>query len=122
MTLVDEFAAYWTPTVLFSAILVFLIAFACTGDWSTWLYRSLAILVLACPCSIIVSAPIPCVIGIASAAQKGVIIKGSSVVEAAGEIDVVGVDKTGTLTKGNFEVSELEEIKSHDGDTSIEPL
>lgn len=122
MTLVDEFAAYWTPTVLFSAILVFLIAFACTGDWSTWLYRSLSILVLACPCSIIVSAPIPCLIGIASAARKGVIIKGSSVVEAAGEIDTIGLDKTGTLTKGNFEVSELEEIKSHDGDTSIEPL
>ena len=122
MTLVDEFAAYWTPAVILCAMVVFFIAYVCTDDWKKWLSRSLAILVLACPCSIIVSAPIPCVIGIASAAQKGVIIKGSSVVEAAGEIDVVGVDKTGTLTKGNFEVNDVENILSHGGDTSIDPL
>ena len=86
------------------------------------MYRSLAMLVLACPCSIVIAAPIPCVIGIANAARKGVIVKGSSVIEAAGEVDTVAVDKTGTLTKGHFELIDMEEINSHEGDTSIDAL
>ena len=61
-------------------------------------------------------------IGIANAARKGVIVKGSSVIEAAGEIDTVAVDKTGTLTKGHFELIDMEEINSHEGDTSIDAL
>lgn len=122
VTLVDDFAAYWTPTVLISAFSLFVIAGAITRDWNCWMYRSLAMLVLACPCSIVIAAPIPCVIGIANAARKGVIVKGSSVIEAAGEVDTVAVDKTGTLTKGHFELIDMEEINSHEGDTSIDAL
>ena len=66
-------------------------------------------LVLACPCSIVIAAPIPCVTGIATAARKGVIIKGSSVIEDTGKVNAVAVDKTGTLTKGHFEVIDIED-------------
>jgi len=85
---------------------MFIAAGATTGDWNIWLKRSLALLVLACPCAIVVAAPIPCVVAIAAAAKRGVLIKGSSVIEKMGEINMIGVDKTGTLTNGFFKVSD----------------
>jgi len=85
---------------------MFLIAGAMTNNWADWLHRSLALLVLACPCSIVIAAPIPCVVAIAEAAKRGVLIKGSSVIEKMGEINMIGIDKTGTLTSGFFRVCE----------------
>ena len=100
--ILDIFSVYWTPGVLVLTFLTFIIAGSVSEDWSLWTYRSLALLVLACPCAVIVSASIPCAIGIAVASQRGVVIKGSSVIERMGEINIVALDKTGTLTKGLF--------------------
>lgn len=102
--IVDRFAMYWTPFILISATLFITISGGVTKDWDTALYRGLLLLVLACPCAIVISAPIPAVCAIAVAARNGVLIRGSSVVERMGIIDSVALDKTGTLTRGFFKV------------------
>jgi len=103
-SIIDDFAVYWTPFVLMTAAGLLVVAGLITGDWHPWLMRSLAVLVLACPCSIVIAAPIPCVIAIASAAKRGVYIKGSSVIEKISKVNVIAMDKTGTLTDGFFKV------------------
>lgn len=105
-TVVDRFAEYWTPAVLILAALFCVIGGGATGKWSVYLERTLVLLVLACPCAVVLAAPIACVCGIAGAAKQGVLIKGSSVIEKLGLIDVIAVDKTGTLTKGFFSLVE----------------
>ncbi len=102
--IVDRFALYWTPFILVSSICFILISGAATEDWNDALYRGLLLLVLACPCAIVISAPIPAVCAIATAARHGVLIRGSSVVERMGLVDSVALDKTGTLTRGFFKV------------------
>jgi Cd2+/Zn2+-exporting ATPase len=103
-SVVDNFATYWTPLILVVSFLFFIIASSVTGEWQTNLYRALVLLVLACPCAVVLAAPIACVCGIAGAAKYGVLIRGSSVIEMLGLIDVVAVDKTGTLTEGFFSI------------------
>ena len=110
-TMLDSFSIYWTPGVLVLTFLTFIIAGSVSEDWSLWTYRSLALLVLACPCAVIVSASIPCAIGIAIASKRGVVIKGSSVIERMGEINLLALDKTGTLTKGLFTCSDRYNIE-----------
>ena len=102
--IVDRFALYWTPFILVSAALFVVISGAVTDNWDDGLYRGLLLLVLACPCAIVISAPIPAVCAIATAARHGVLIRGSSVVERMGLVDSVALDKTGTLTRGFFKV------------------
>jgi len=102
--IVDRFALYWTPFILISATLFIVISGGVTKDWDSALYRGLLLLVLACPCAIVISAPIPAVCAIATAARNGVLIRGSSVVERMGIVDSVALDKTGTLTRGFFKV------------------
>jgi Cd2+/Zn2+-exporting ATPase len=105
-TVVDKFAVFWTPAILIVSLLFFVIGGGATGDWAYYLERALVLLVLACPCAVVIAAPIACVCGIAGAAKHGVLIKGSSVIEILGLINVIGVDKTGTLTKGFFSLIE----------------
>lgn len=103
--IVDQFALYWTPLVLLAAML-YIISYGFTyGEWREVGERGLLILVLACPCAIVISAPIPAVCAIANASRQGVLIRGSTVVEHLALIDTVGLDKTGTLTKGFFKVT-----------------
>ncbi|CAE7315727.1 HMA2 [Symbiodinium microadriaticum] len=102
---VDRFAGVWTPAVLLSALALAVIAGSATHDWHKWTHRALVLLVLACPCSIVIAAPIPSVCAIATAAKHGVLIKGSSVVESLGIAKKLAVDKTGTLTRGFFSVT-----------------
>lgn len=102
--LVDQFAGAWTPFILIAAIALVVLGGATTGDWHKWLNRALVLLVLACPCAIVIAAPIPSVCTIAIAARNGVLIKGSTVVENLGIVKTLAVDKTGTLTKGFFSV------------------
>ena len=80
-TIVDDVAVYWTPSVIAISLSVLIIAGVTSGLWRLWFYRSLALIVLACPCAIVVSAPFPCVVAIALTAKEGVLIKGSSAVE-----------------------------------------
>lgn len=104
--LVDRFAGAWTPFVLIAALTLVLIGGGLSGDWYKWTNRALVLLVLACPCAIVIAAPIPSVCTIAIAARNGVLIKGSTVVENLGIVQTLAVDKTGTLTKGFFSVTE----------------
>jgi len=120
---VDRFAGYYTPVVVVLAILTAAIPplviadpiaveiagypFVFAADWGTWFVRGLTLLVIACPCAFVISTPVSVVSGITSAAKNGVLIKGGNHLEAMGEVDVVALDKTGTLTKGELAVTDL---------------
>ncbi len=98
---VDRFALYYTPAVIVVAVLVFVLPpLAAGGGWGTWLYRSLVLLVIACPCALVISTPVTIVSGLTAAARNGVLIKGGEYLEAVGKADVIAFDKTGTLTLG----------------------
>ena len=97
--LVDTFAQYWTPGVLIGSMLYVIIGGAVTNDWHHHFLRGLTLLVLACPCAIVLAAPIPTSSAIARAAKSGVLIKGSSVIEAMAKVDIVALDKTGTTSR-----------------------
>jgi Zn2+/Cd2+-exporting ATPase len=98
--LVDSFAYYWTPVVLLAAFILVIAGGEVSNDYPTYVHKGLVLLVLACPCAIVIAAPIPSVCTIAMAARYGVLIKGSSVIERLAVVDTLAVDKTGTLTKG----------------------
>ncbi len=98
---VDRFALYYTPAVIVVAILVFVLPpLVAGGDSGTWLYRSLVLLVIACPCALVISTPVTIVSGLTAAARNGVLIKGGEYLESVGKADVIAFDKTGTLTRG----------------------
>ncbi|RMG74938.1 MAG: cadmium-translocating P-type ATPase, partial [Chloroflexi bacterium] len=99
--IIDQFAHYYTPGVVIIALLVALIPpFLFDGTVETWAYRALTILVIACPCALVISAPVTVISAITAAARRGILIKGGVHLEALGKIRAIAFDKTGTLTKG----------------------
>eukprot|EP00596_Hydrurales_sp_CCMP1899_P005052 CAMPEP_0119041538 /NCGR_PEP_ID=MMETSP1177-20130426/12527_1 /TAXON_ID=2985 /ORGANISM="Ochromonas sp, Strain CCMP1899" /LENGTH=735 /DNA_ID=CAMNT_0007007663 /DNA_START=227 /DNA_END=2434 /DNA_ORIENTATION=+ len=104
--MVDKVALYYTPGVILFAALFIVIGGVVTNDWREYVHIGIVLLVLACPCSIVVATPIPSVCAIAVAARHGALIKGSSVIERLGRIDTIAVDKTGTITTGFFKVQD----------------
>lgn len=98
---VDTFARYYTPIVMALAVGVALIPpLFLNGSWSSWFYQSLVLLVIACPCALVISTPVSIVSALTSAARHGVLIKGGLYVEVPGRIRAIALDKTGTLTEG----------------------
>jgi Zn2+/Cd2+-exporting ATPase len=105
---VDQFAKYYTPSVLALAAGVLLAPpLLMGGDWLVWFYRSLVLLVIACPCALVVSTPVSIVSGLTAMARRGVLIKGGAFLEAVGKLRALAVDKTGTITEGKPRVIRL---------------
>jgi len=105
---VDVFARYYTPGVMILALLVGLFPPLLFGEaWMDWIYRALVLLVIACPCALVISTPVSIVSGLTAMARRGVLIKGGAYLEALGGLRALAVDKTGTITEGRPRVLDV---------------
>lgn len=112
---VEKFAAIYTPAVMIAAILVFIVPpLLLGGAWSDWIYRALVLLVIACPCALVISTPVSIVAALAAAARHGVLIKGGLFVEIPSKLRAIALDKTGTITMGKPSVVQLVPMNGHD--------
>lgn len=106
---VDRFARYYTPAVMAAAVLITVMPpLLLAAPWQPWLYRGLSLLIIACPCALVVSTPVAIVTAIGNAARNGVLIKGGVHLENLGSIRAIAFDKTGTLTEGRPRVTDID--------------
>ncbi|TWD57827.1 Cd2+/Zn2+-exporting ATPase [Agrobacterium vitis] len=105
---IDRFSTYYTPSVVLIAALVALVPplFA-AGDWAEWIYKGLAILLIGCPCALVISTPAAIAASLSAGARRGLLLKGGAVLERLGKINTVCFDKTGTLTEGKPVVTDV---------------
>ena len=105
---IDRFSKYYTPSIIFLALCVAAIpTFILRQSFNEWFYKALVLLVVSCPCALAISTPVAMVSAITSAAENGVLIKGSAYVEEVNKVKVFAFDKTGTLTEGRLEVTDV---------------
>lgn len=110
-TFITKFASYYTPIVFFIAFAIAVVPpLLDMGSFSQWLYRALVALVVSCPCALIISVPLGYFGGIGGASKKGILVKGANYLEALSNIQAIALDKTGTLTKGIFTVTEVKSM------------
>lgn len=112
---VDGFAHYYTPAVLVIAVLTFFIpSFFFDASAEVWFYKALTLLVIACPCALVISTPVSIVSGLTYLAKQGILVKGGIVLEQLGKIQAIALDKTGTITKGKPTVQKIISVNSFD--------
>ena len=105
---IDRFSRYWTPGVLAVSILVALVPpLLAGGDWHSWLYKGISILLIGCPCALLLSVPAAITSGLSTGARRGILVKGGQVLEIIGGVTRVAFDKTGTLTAGKPKVTDV---------------
>ena len=102
---VDRFSRIYTPIVVAAAVALAVVPPLLGGGFGEWFYRALALLIIACPCALVISTPVTVVAGIGAASRRGILIKGGAALEAAGRLKALAFDKTGTLTEGRPVVS-----------------
>lgn len=101
---ITRFARWYTPAVVFSALALAVVPSLLFGSWQVWLERALILLVISCPCALVISVPLSFFGGIGGASRCGILVKGGNYLETLARADLVVFDKTGTLTKGDFSV------------------
>ena len=116
---VDRFSHVYTPVVVAVAATLATIPPLMGADFGTWFYRALALLIIACPCSLVISTPVTVVSGIGAASRRGILIKGGAVLEAAGRLKALVFDKTGTLTEGRPVVERVIPLGGLDRDETL---
>ena len=105
---IDRFSRYYTPGVVAVAALVAILPpLVAGGSWSEWIYKGLAILLIGCPCALVISTPAAIAASLSSGARRGLLLKGGAVLEGLGKITAVALDKTGTLTEGKPKVTDI---------------
>lgn len=104
---ITRFAKVYTPIVVFLALAVAIIPSLITGEWEKWIYTALTFLVISCPCALVLSVPLAFFSGIGNASKQGILLKGGRVIEALANITAVAMDKTGTITTGEFKVVDV---------------
>ncbi len=105
---IDRFSRYYTPGVVVVAALVAILPpFFAGGDWGAWVYKGLAILLIGCPCALVISTPAAIAASLSSGARRGLLLKGGAVLETLGKLTAVAFDKTGTLTSGKPQVTDV---------------
>lgn len=105
---VDQFAKYYTPTIVLFALIIAILPPILTGAaFEIWLYKALVLLVIACPCALVISTPVTIVSGLAAAAKNGVLIKGGTYLETGHKLKAIAFDKTGTLTHGKPQITDI---------------
>ena len=121
---ISKFAKYYTPAVCYSALALVIIppivrmaVMGLSPEWGDWIYRALTFLVISCPCALVISIPLSFFAGIGGASNQGILVKGSNYLETLSQTKYVVFDKTGTMTKGVFEVAGI-----HHSDMSDDKL
>ncbi len=106
---IDRFSKYYTPgVVVFAALVAVIPPLAMGGAWDEWIYKGLAILLIGCPCALVISTPAAIAASLSSGARRGLLMKGGTVLENLGKMTAVAFDKTGTLTEGKPKVTDID--------------
>lgn len=109
---ITRFAKIYTPIVVVIALIIGIIPSLVTGNWEYWIYTALTFLVISCPCALVLSVPLAFFAGIGAGSKQGILFKGGVVLEALKNIKAVALDKTGTVTKGNFVLQQIKLAKT----------
>lgn len=118
---ITKFARYYTPAVVILAVLVAAIPPLFFGQlFSEWLYRAIVLLVISCPCALVLSIPLGYFAGIGRAAKNGILVKGSTFFDVINDMKIIMLDKTGTITKGVFEVADVDTAEDMNRETFLE--